>query len=141
MNIRQKNGKLIKEILDKIGPEDAVIRTKNEWALSVYYSERNEDSLTIEMCLNTDYQGDPLFDPLMRIELTLDSGGKITEARPLYYLSRTLFYTEEIYSEGNPACYNPNLYKKAKELDSRLSEWLEMLEIQGYLTEGIVSHI
>ena len=141
MNIRQKNGKLIKEILDKTGPEDAVIHTKNEWAFSVYYSERTGNSLTIEMCLNTVYQGDPLFDPLMRIELALDPEGNITEARPLYYLSRTLFYTEEIYSEGNPACYDPALYKKAKELDLRLSEWLEMLRIQGYLTEGTVSRI
>ena len=139
MNIRQENGKAIKEILDKIGPEDAVIRTTSEWAFSVYYSERSEDSLTIEMCLNTDYQGDPLFDPLMRIELALDPKGKITEARPLYYLSRTLFYTEEIYSEGNPACYNPTLYKKAGELDSRLAEWLTMLKIQGYLTDGVIS--
>lgn len=141
MNIRQINGKHIKEILDKIGPNDAVIRTKNEWAFSVYYSERSVDTITIEMCLNTDYHGDPLFDPLMRIELALDSEGNITEARPLYYLSRTLFYTEEIYSEGNPACYNPKLYKKAKELDSRLSEWLEMLRIQGYLTEGVITPI
>ncbi len=141
MNIRQINGKHIKEILDKIGPNDAVIRTKNEWAFSVYYSERSVDTITIEMCLNTDYQGDPLFDPLMRIELDLDSNGNITEAKPLYYLSRTLFYTEEIYSEGNPACYNPKLYKKSNELDSRLSEWLEMLWIQGYMTEGVVSPI
>lgn len=141
MNIRQNNGKHIKEILDKIGPDDAVIRTENEWALFVYYSERSEDTLTIEMCLNTTYQGDPLFDPLMRIELALDPDGNITEARPLYYLSRTLFYTEEIYSEGNPACYNPKLYKKADELDSRLLEWLKMLRIQGYLTEGVVSTI
>ena len=141
MNIRQENGMLIKEILDKIGPEDAVIHTKNEWAFFVYYSDRSEGSLTIEMCLNTDYQGDPLFDPLMRIELALDSEGNIAEARPLYYLSRTLFYTEEIYSEGNPACYNPKLYKKAQELDSRLSEWLEMLRIQGYLTEGVITPI
>ena len=141
MNIRQNNGRLIKEILDKIGPNDAIIRTKNEWEFSVYYSERSENTLTIEMCLNTDYGGDPLFDPLMRIELDLDSNGNIIEAKPLYYLSRTLFYTEEIYSDGNPACYNPNLYKKAKELDSRLAEWLEMLKIQGYLTEGVVNTI
>ncbi len=141
MNIRQNNGRLIKEILDKIGPNDAIIRTKNEWEFSVYYSERSENTLTIEMCLNTDYGGDPLFDPLMRIELDLDSNGNIIEAKPLYYLSRTLFYTEEIYSDGNPACYNPKLYKKAKELDSRLAEWLEMLKIQGYLTEGVVNTI
>ena len=141
MNLKEKNGKLIQEILDKIGPEDAVIHIKNDWAFSVYYSERDENSLTIEMCLSCDYQGDPLFDPLMRIELALDPEGNITEATPLYYLSRTPFFDEEIYSEGNPACYDPKLYKKAGELDSRLSEWLQMLKLQGYLTDGVISRI
>ena len=31
------------------------------------------------------------------------------------------------------------LYKKAGELDSRLAEWLTMLRIQGYLTDGVIS--
>lgn len=141
MNIKQTNGKLIKEILDKVGPHDSVIKTQSDWAFSIYYSERDESSITIEMCLNTDYGGDPLFDPLMRIELSLDAEGNITEAKPLYYLSRTLFFCEEIYSEDNPSCYDPKLYEKAGELDSRLAEWLEMLRIQGYLTDGVITGI
>lgn len=139
MNIREDNGKEIQKILDIIGPENGTIRTDSEWAFSVYYSERSKDTLTIEMCLRTDYNGDPLFDPLMRIELTLGVDGKVTEATPVYYLSQTLFYTEEIYSKENPSCYDPKLCEKADELDARLSEWIKMLKIQGYFSGRTVS--
>ncbi len=139
--MKKSNAKQIKELLDLIGPENAAVRTQSDWILRVYYSERDEDSMTIEMCLSADFQGDPLFDPLMRIRLALDEGGNITEAFPLYYLSRTPFYTEEIYSEDNPSCYAPALTKKAGELDSRLAEWLKMLKVQGYLTNGTITRI
>ena len=138
MNIRSENAARIKEILDMIGPENASVHTQSDWVFSVYYSESDEDSLTIEMCLSSDFGGDPLFDPLMRIRLTKDADGNYTEAIPLYYLSQTPFYTEEIYSEDNPSCYDPALTKKADELDSRLAEWIVMLKAQGYLNGGTI---
>lgn len=136
MTIKETNGKRIAEILTKAGPDDVIFQTQNEWDLRIYYSNRGENTMTIEMCSTIEYQGDTLFDPLMRIELTLDSNGQIKEAIPLYYISRTLFCEEEIYAKGNPDCWDPRLYKKADELDSRLSEWLDSIEIQGYLTNG-----
>lgn len=137
MNIKEKNGKEIQKILNSFGHGDPIIvRSRSEWIFEICESEFDERSLTIEMCLFTRYNGDPLFDPLMRIRLMLDRAGNVTEAIPLYYQSKTLFYNEEIYSEGNPSCYDPKLYKKSNELDSRLSEWIQMLKVQGYLTNG-----
>ncbi len=138
MNIREENAKKISEILEMIGPEDASVRTDNDWALSIFYSERTDRTLTIEMCMNTEYMGDPLFDPLMRIELVLDEDGRPVEAIPLYYLSRTLLTDEEIYARDNPSCYDPRLYERSDELDERLSEWLVNIRLQGYLTAGTV---
>ena len=124
MNIKEKNGKEIQKILDSFGHGDPIIvRSSNEWQFEICQSEYDESSLTIEMCLFTHYNGDPLFDPLMRIRLVLDSDRTVTEAIPLYYQSKTLFYNEEI--SGN-----------SDELDSRLAEWIKMLKVQGYLTNG-----
>ena len=141
MDIKKENGNIIEELLEQIGPANTLIRTESDWSLAIYYSGLKEDATIIEMCLKTDYQGDPLFDPLMKIELIKDDNGKIVSANPLYYLSRTLFYEEEIYSKGNPDCWNPRLYEKADELDTRLSELLTNLRIQGYLTKGDISKI
>ncbi len=141
MNIKEQNGKIIGELLDRIGPEDSMISTGSDWDLLVYRSDEDGDTLTIEMCLKSEYGGDPLFDPLMRIELT-PCGEKSFAASPLYYQSKTVFYEEEVYAEGNPSCYNPKLYeKKAGELDGRLSEWLTNLRIQGYLTGGTITRL
>ena len=136
MNIREKNGRRIAEILEKTGPDDVIIRTDNEWDLRIYHSDRSDSSMTIEMCSTIDLQGDILFDPLMKIELSLDSDGKIIGATPVYYISQTIFCTEEIYAQGNPDCWDPVLYKKAGELDGRLSSWLDSIQMQGYLTKG-----
>lgn len=141
MNIRRENAKKIKALLDRIGPCNSSVRTQSEWAFLVFYSDRDDTSLTIEMCLQTDFRGDPLFDPLMKIKLILDPEGNPVEAIPLYYLCQTLFYNEEIYAEGNPSCYDPALYRKSGELDERLAEWLESLKIQGYLTGGVITPI
>ena len=140
MNIQESNGKQLAKILEMIGPGDTEIHTKSDWVLSVYYSDRDVHTLTIEMCLSISLQGDPLFDPLMRIELALNDNGEIQAATPVYYLSSSPFYTEEIYAKDNPSCYNPKLYeKKPGELDKRLHEWLGNLYIQGYLTDGVIS--
>ncbi|MCR5590638.1 MAG: hypothetical protein K6F73_03835 [Lachnospiraceae bacterium] len=140
MNIQEANGKQIAKILEMIGPGDTQIRTKSEWVLSIYYSDRDDNTLTIEMCLSISLQGDPLFDPLMRIELALNDKEEIISARPIYYLSTSPFYTEEIYAKDNSSCYNPKLYEKTPgELDRRLNEWLGNLYIQGYLTEGVIT--
>ena len=136
MDIRKENGKRIADILEQTGPNDVIIRTDNDWDLRIYHSDIENNTKTIEMCSTIDFQGDLMFDPLMKIELTLDDEGKIIEATPVYYLSKTLFCTEEIYAEGNPACWDPRLYKKAEELDGRLSEWLDSIRIQRYLTKG-----
>ena len=141
MNIQESNGKTIQRLLDRIGPDNASITTENDWILKIYYSEQTPDNMTIEMCLTTSYNGDPLFDPLMKIRLDLGGDGRILSATPLYYLSRTLFYNKEIYSEGNPSCYDPRLYDTEDELDSRLESWLKNLEIQGYLTKGEITLI
>ena len=139
MEIRRENAKLMREILEKIGPEDAMISNGSDWELCVYRSEETEEMLTVEMCLRSEYGGDPLFDPLMRIELALDNDKVPVEARCVYYLSRTLFYTEEIYSAENPDCYDPKLTAKADELDPRLAEWLKMLKAQRYIPDGAVT--
>lgn len=136
MDIKEKNGRRIAEILERTGPDDVIIRTDNDWDLRIYHSGSESKTLTIEMCSTLDFQGDILFDPLMRIDLSLNGEGKVVKANPVYYTSRTLFYTEEIYAEGNPDCWDPVLYKKAGELDRRLSEWLDNIQIQGYLTKG-----
>ena len=98
----------------------------------------NEDMITIEMCLISRFHGESLVDPLMDIELNLDSEGHITQATPVHYMSKTLFSNEELYAKGNPDCWNPELYAKGDELDCRLSRWLENLMIQGYLSNGQV---
>ena len=139
MEIRRENAKLMREILEKVGQEDAMISNGSDWDLCVYRSDETEDTLTVEMCLRSEYGGDPLFDPLMRIELALDDGKVPVKATCVYYLSQTLFYTEEIYAAENPACYDPKLTEKADELDSRLAEWLKMLKVQRYLPDGAVT--
>ena len=139
MNIRKENGKRIADILEHTGADDVIIRTDNDWDLRIYHSDLNGSTKTIEMCSTIDFQGDILFDPLMKIALSLDNEGRIIEATPVYYISRTPFYTEEIYAEGNPDCWDPNLYKKASELDGRLSEWLDSIQIQRYLTKGEIT--
>ncbi|MCR5686176.1 MAG: hypothetical protein K6G81_12325 [Lachnospiraceae bacterium] len=141
MDIKKQNAIELEEILEKIGHEDAVIQTRNDWVLRVYYSEKTAESVSIEMCLSTDYQGESLFDPLMSIDLTVDDNGAAISASPVYYLSRTPFVDVEIYAEGNPSCYNPKLYEKPGELDSRLAEWLKNIKIQGYLSDGTVSRL
>lgn len=141
MDIKKENGKILEELLKQIGPENTSISTESEWSLNIYYLELNEDSTTIEMCLKTNYQGDTLVDPFMKIELIKDESGKIVSANPLHYMSRTMFYEEEIYSKDNPDCWNPKLYEKAEELDTRLNKWLINLKVQGYLTKGNITKI
>ncbi|MCR5847614.1 MAG: hypothetical protein K6G75_05795 [Lachnospiraceae bacterium] len=136
MTIKESNGSKIAEILEKIGPDSAIIKTDRDWDLRIYYSSKDENSMTIEMCSSINLDGDTLFDPLMTIDLILDNEGKIHEAVPKYYMSQTIFCTEEIYSKDNPDCWNPKLCEKSEELDKRLAEWLESIQIQKYLTEG-----
>ncbi len=139
MDIRERNGIRIAEILEKVGPEDAVIKVDgSEWNLEVYYTDRNDVMLTIEMCLVSRVHGESLVDPLMDIELSLDSEGHITKATPVHYMSRTLFSEEELYLKGNPDCWNPKLCVKGDELDRKLAVWLENLKIQGYISNGQV---
>lgn len=117
--IQQHNGEAIGELLKKIGPEDAAVKIDSEWELRIYYSDRDEDSMTIEMCLYTSVQDDSLYDPLMRIELNLDAKGKIKTAKALSYWSRT------------PLC-DMELTPEDEDLDERLDNWIHNLKIQGY---------
>ncbi len=119
--IQYHNGRVIGELLKKIGPENAAVRIDSEWELQIYYSDRDEDSMTIEMCLYATLQGDSLYDPSMRIELDLDAKGHVKTAKPLSYWSRTPFCDIELTPED-------------EDLDERLDNWLNNLKQQGYFT-------
>ena len=140
-NIREENAKKIARILKKIGPESARLRTRSEWDLRIYYSSREDNKLVIEMSSTSEYLGELFMDPLMKIELKLDDEGQIIEAVPLYYLSKTIFVTDEFYSEGNPECWNPKLYDKEGVMDFRLSAWLRNIRIQRYLSDGKIEKL
>ncbi len=119
--IQYHNGRVIGELLKMIGPENAAVRTDSEWELQIYYSDRDEDSMTIEMCLHTKVQGDSLYDPSMRIELDLDAKGHVKTAKALSYWSRTPFCDMELTPVD-------------EDLDERLDNWLINLKQQGYFT-------
>ena len=140
--LMERNGKRIAKILEHVGYEDSAIIIEKDWDLQVYISGREEDCITIEMCAYKDMNGDPLFDPLMRIELSTDASGNILSAKAVYYLSRSIFADIEIYAKDDPDCWNPDLYEKHRgELDERLSDWLDTIDMRGYLTEGRIEKI
>ena len=52
MDIRERNGIRIAEILEKVGPEDAAIKVDgNEWNLEVYYLKGNPDCWNPKLCV------------------------------------------------------------------------------------------
>lgn len=137
--LREENGTRIAKILDHIGGKDSRIEIEDDWELQIYYSLKEDNCTTIEMCAYSSYNGDALFDPLMRIELDTDENEKIKSAKVIYYLSRTIFGDQEIYSKGNPDCCSEKLLEQREgELDERLSQWLYTIDMRGYLTKGRV---
>ena len=136
-NVRN-NAKRISEILKKIGSHDGVIKLEGAWDLSVFYTQRDTNLLIIEMCASDRINGDTVVDPLMKIEISLDRNGEIVEAHPVYYQSQTPLAEIEIYSKDNPDCWNSELYEKPGQLDGKLSNWLDSIEVQGYLRNGKV---
>ena len=133
MGNSRNNSDRISEILRKVGPSDGVIKLDGAWDLSVFYTQRDANMIVIEMSASERINGDTVVDPLMKIELTLDGNGRIIEAHPVYYQSQTPLAEIEIYSKDNPDCWNPKLYEKAGQLDEKLSNWLDTIELQGYL--------
>ena len=107
-NIKNRT-KLIK-ILDMIGYEDAVIRRDGAWDLSIFYTSREEKLIVIEMCASERVNGDMIVDPLMRIELLLDTDGNITEVHPVFYQSQTIMGEVELYAKDNTDCWNQLSY-------------------------------
>ena len=140
--LREENAERIAGILEYIGDENSSILIEDDWELQIYYSLREEGCITIEMCAYSSRNGDALFDPLMRIELSTDENEKIKSAKAVYYLSRSIFGDEEIYAKGDPDCYSSKLYEKREgELDERLSDWLNTIDMRGYITKGKISRI
>ena len=140
--LMERNGKRIAKILEYVGYEDSAIIIEKDWDLQVFISGKEEGCTTIEMCAYRDYNGDALFDPLMRIGLSTDEDGNIQSAKAVYYLSRSLFADEEIYAKDDPECRDPGLYEKSRGLlDERLSLWLDNIDRRGYLTEGRIEKI
>ena len=135
--LMERNGKRIAKILEYVGYEDSAIIIEKDWDLQVYFSGREEGCITIEMCAHKDMNGDSLFDPLMRIELSTDESDNILSAKAVYYLSRSIFADIEIYAKDDPDCWNPELYEKySGQLDERLCDWLNTIDMRKYLTEG-----
>ena len=140
--LMERNGKRIAKILEYVGYEDSAIIIEKDWDLRVYFSSREEGCITIEMCAHNELNGDPLFDPLMRIELSTDENDNILSAKAVYYLSRSVFADIEIYAKDDPDCWNPDLYEKGRgELDERLKLWLDTIDMRGYLTEGRIEKL
>ena len=140
--LMERNGKRIAKILEHIGYESSSIIIEKDWDLQIYMSAKEEGCITIEMCAHKELNGDSLFDPLMRIELSTDEADNILSAKAVYYLSRSVFADVEIYAKDDPDCWNPKLYEKYKgELDERLSNWLDTIDMRGYLTEGRIEKI
>lgn len=141
MGYSRYNTKKISELIKKIGPSDVAIKLDGAWDLSVFYVDRDENKLTIEMCASESINGDMIVDPLMDIELILDSNGEILEVHPKFYQSQTPLADIEIYSKDNTDCWNPELYEKPGQLDEKLSNWLDSIEMQGYLRAGKIEKI
>ncbi len=140
--LMERNGKRIAKILEYVGYEDSAIIIEKDWDLQVYFSGREEGCITIEMCAHKDMNGDSLFDPLMRIELSTDESDNILSAKAVYYLSRSIFADIEIYAKDDPDCLNPELYEKySGQLDERLCDWLNTIDMRKYLTEGRIEKI
>ena len=141
MENSRKNAERVSEILKKIGSQDGVIKLDGAWDLSVFYTQRDANMIVIEMSASERINGDTVVDPLMKIELLLDGNGEIVEAHPVYYQSQTPLAEIEIYSKDNPDCWNPQLYEKPGQLDERLSNWLDSIDMQGYLKLGSIEII
>lgn len=141
MEMMMMNAGRIAEILEKIGPENAKIKVDGAWDLSVYYVCRSEKMIEIEMFAANRIDEESFVDPLMKIELALDENGAIKTAHPIYYQSHGMLFDVELYSEDNGDCWNPALHEEHGELDRKLKNWLDSIDVQGYLRNGTVEKI
>ncbi|MBR6307106.1 MAG: hypothetical protein IKR39_00690 [Lachnospiraceae bacterium] len=141
MEMMMMNASRIAKILEKVGPENAKIKVDGAWDLSVYYVYRSEKMIEIEMFASKREDRVSMVDPLMKIELALDENGAIKTAHPIYYQSHGMFFDVELYSEDNRDCWNPELHEKPGELDRKLNNWLDSIDVQGYLRNGMVEKI
>lgn len=135
-NIKAQNGKKMAKILKIVGPAGATIKKADEWDLSVYITDQDEDHIQVEMAASKELYGDLFLDPLMFICLKKNCKGQITRAIPTFYQSDNLFLGRMEIRESGAVYINGKLTETDPgALDEKLESWLHSIDLIGYLTK------
>ncbi len=132
--IRVNNGKKMEKIMEAVGETGARIKKEENWDLSVYIAERGKNFVRIEMCESKSIGGDLIMDPFMEIVLKKKGEGHIAGAIPVAYQSDNIYIGRtDINKKGEIFLNRVLLETKEGELDRRLEEWLNSIQLLGYL--------